>query len=55
MCDRLSGHDMTRATRKLPVVLAVLAVFLALLNSLLTANVLAAANDVEDVRNVVAA
>jgi len=42
---------MTKATRRLPTVLAAVAV----LNFLLTAYVLAAANDVEDVRNVVAA
>jgi hypothetical protein len=42
---------MTKATRKLPTVLAAVA----LLNSLLTTCVLAAANDGEDVRSVVAA
>ena len=42
---------MTKATRKLPTVLAAVA----MLTSLLNTNVLAAANNVESVRNVVAA
>lgn len=42
---------MTKATRKLPTVLAAVAIF----NSLLITCVFAAANNVEDVREAVAA